>query len=315
MRPDQDVDLALAEVGEHALDVGRLAEARDHLDADREVAVALAEGVPVLLGEDRRRDEHQHLLAADRDRERRPERDLGLAVADVAADEPVHRPRRLEVLLDRLDRARLVLGLAVRELGLEPLDPLLVDVVGDPGPRLPLGVELEQLARHLAEVLAGAGLQVVPGLAAELRERRRVRVGADVARDLADLLVRDEDAVLAAEAEQEVVARDAGDLLRLEAEQLRDPVVLVDDVVARAQVGEARERAARPARSRAAGGGGRPACRAAARSPRSRQTKPRRAGETANVRPVGSSPGASISGLDAAEERRGAARPRRGAGR
>src|SRR5581483_9269938 len=77
-----------------------------------------------------------------------------------------------------------------------------------------------------------------PGLAAEPRQGGRFRVGADVARDLADLLVRDVEAVLAAEREEQVVAGDAGDLLRLEAEQLPDPVVLVDDVVAGAQVGE-----------------------------------------------------------------------------
>src|SRR5262249_37832665 len=81
--------------------------------------------------------------------------------------------------------------------------------------------------------------------AAELRQRRRVRVGADVARDLADLLVGDEDPVVAAEAEEQVVARDAGDLARLEPEELRDAVILVHDVVARAQVGEALERATR----------------------------------------------------------------------
>ena len=149
VRADQHVDLALAELGEHLLHVGRLAEARDHLDAHREVAVAVAERVPVLLREDRRRHEHQHLLAGDRDGERGAQRDLGLAEADVAADEPVHRVRRLEVLLDRLDRARLVLGLAVRELRLEPLDPLLLDVVGDARPRLALRVELQQLAGHL----------------------------------------------------------------------------------------------------------------------------------------------------------------------
>ena len=91
-------------------------EARDHLDVDREVAVALAERVPVLLGEHRRRHEHQRLLAVERGGEGRADRDLGLAEADVAADEPVHRPRRLEVLLDRLDRRALVLRLAVREL-------------------------------------------------------------------------------------------------------------------------------------------------------------------------------------------------------
>ena len=68
-------------------------------------------------------------------------------------------------------------------------------------------------------------------------------VGADVARDLPDLLVRDVEAVVAPEGEEEVVARDARDGLRLEAEQLADAVVLVDDVVARAQVGEALQRA------------------------------------------------------------------------
>ena len=72
-------------------DLLRRPEARDHLDAHREVAEALAEGVPVLLGEDRRRHEHQHLLPVHRDRERRAQRHLGLAEADVAADEPVHR--------------------------------------------------------------------------------------------------------------------------------------------------------------------------------------------------------------------------------
>ena len=245
VRPDQDVDLALAEVREHRLHVRRLPEARHHLDADGVVAVAGAERVPVLLGEHRRRDEHQHLLAADGDGERGAQRDLGLAEADVAADEAVHRPRRLEVLPHGLDRPSLVLRLAVRELRLELLDPLVLDLVRHARPRLPLRVELEQVARELAQVLARTRLQVVPRLAAELRERRRLRVGADVARHLADLLVRDEHAVLAAEAEQEVVARHAGDLPRLEPEELRDPVVLVHDVVAGAEVGERLERAPR----------------------------------------------------------------------
>src|SRR4029453_7421113 len=54
----------------------------------------------------------------------------------------------------------------------------------------------------------------------------------------ADLLVRHVEPVVAAEGDEEVVARDAGDRSRLEAEQLADAVVLVDDIVARAQVGE-----------------------------------------------------------------------------
>jgi hypothetical protein len=73
-----------------------------------------------------------------------------------------------------------------------------------------------------------------------------VPVGADVARHLPDLLVRDVQPVVTAEGEEEIVARDPRDGLRLEAEELPDAVVLVDDEVARAQVGEALQSAADP---------------------------------------------------------------------
>ena len=51
----------------------------------------------VLLGEHRRRHEDGHLLAVVDGLERGPDGDLGLAVADVAADQPVHRPGLLQV--------------------------------------------------------------------------------------------------------------------------------------------------------------------------------------------------------------------------
>ena len=59
------------------------------------------ENVPVVLGgEDGRRDEDRDLLAVLDRLERGPQRHLGLAVADVADDEPVHRPDQLHVGLD-----------------------------------------------------------------------------------------------------------------------------------------------------------------------------------------------------------------------
>src|SRR5207244_1094303 len=93
-------------------------------------------------------------------------------------------------------------------------------------------------AGKLAHRRARAILEVLPRLAAELRQRGHGVVGADVARHLAELLVRDIEAVVAAEAEEEVVACDPGDLLRLEAEQLADAMVLVHDEVAGPEVGE-----------------------------------------------------------------------------
>src|SRR5207253_4178171 len=194
--------------------------------------------VEVLLGEDRRGREEQNLAAVDGDGERGAHGNLGLAEADVAADEPVHRPRRLEVLLHRLYRALLVRRLAIREARLELRQPLAREVERDALAGLALRVELDQVAGELADGLARPRLERLPGLAAELRERGRRGVGADVSRDLAELLVRDVEAVLAAEGEQEVVARDAGDRVRLEPEEAADAVILVHDVVAGAKVGE-----------------------------------------------------------------------------
>src|SRR5215213_7353161 len=246
---DEHVDLARGEIGDDLLLLPGAAEAGDHLDSHGKVAIALAERVPVLLGEHRRRDEHQRLLAVDGHRERRAHRHLGLAEADVAADEAIHRPRRLEILLDGFDRRALVLRLAIRELGLEPLEPLVLELVGNARGLLAARVEREQLAGQLPQARARPALQVLPRLAAELAQRGRRRVGPDVLRDLADLLVRHVEAVVTAKAEEEVVARDVGDRLRLEAEQLADAMVLVDDEVAGAEVGEAVERAPRRRRA------------------------------------------------------------------
>src|SRR5207247_11222004 len=103
---------------------------------------------------------------------------------------------------------RLCVDLAVGKLRLEPLQPIRREVVGKARSLLSARVQGEQLPRELAEARAGAGLEVLPGLAAELRERGRGSVGADVLRDLRDLLVRNVEPVVPPEAEKEVVPGD-----------------------------------------------------------------------------------------------------------
>ncbi len=77
------------------------AKARQLGDLHRPVGEAVGEGVEVLLGEQRGRHQHRDLLAVvDRD-ERRAQRDFGLAEADVAADQPVHRLALLQVVRAR----------------------------------------------------------------------------------------------------------------------------------------------------------------------------------------------------------------------
>ena len=72
--------------------------------------------------------------------------------------------------------------------------------------------------------------------------------GADVAADLRELVDGHEDAVRARVLEVQIVARDSRHGLGVEPGEARDPMVLVDDDVAGAQVGEAAQDAA-PARS------------------------------------------------------------------
>src|SRR6185503_16262087 len=100
-----------------------------------------------------------------------------------------------------------------------------------------LGVEVEQLAGQGPGRAPRPRLHVLPAFAAQRRERRRA-AGADVAAQLRQLFGRDVDAVLAFVFEVEVIAGDAADLARLEAGEAGDAVILVDDVVADAEVAE-----------------------------------------------------------------------------
>ena len=139
-------------------------------------------------------------------------------------------------------------GLRVGEGGLEVAQPVRVGREGEAVAAAALGVEVEQLARELLGRAPGARLHRLPARAAELGERRVLAAGADVARDLRELVDRHEDLVRALELEVEVVARDVGDRLGVEAGEAREAVVLVDDDVARAQVGEGAQQPAAAAR-------------------------------------------------------------------
>ena len=206
-------------------------EPRQQPDLDREGREALRERGVVLGGEDRGRDQDRDLLAVLDRLERGPQRDLGLAVADVADDQPVHRPGQLHVGLDLGGGAQLVDRLLVRERRLHLGLPRGVGTE-----RVALGagarrVQREQLLGQVVDRLADALLGPQPLGAAELGERRPL--AARVAGDPADLLDRDEDPVAAGERELEVVAILAGAAAPEHLLVARHAVVDVDDEVAR----------------------------------------------------------------------------------
>ena len=243
MRPDQHIDLAPGEPSHRLALLGRRAESRDVLDRHGVVLQPLGERPVVLLGEDRRRHQHHHLLAVLHRLECGPQCDLGLPVADVAADQTVHRARRLHVGLHELDRIALVGRLGERERVLKLPLPVAVDRERIALSPLALRVQVQELSRQLLRGAPGTRLDRVPARAAELRERRVSAARADVAADLRELIDRHEHAVRARVLEVQIVARDSRNGLRIEPGEARDPMILVHDDVAGAQIGEAPQHA------------------------------------------------------------------------
>ena len=153
VRADDDVDLAGGQIGERSFCSALRPEAADHLDAHRKAREALLQRLLVLKREHGRRREERDLLAVHDRLERGAHGHFGLAVADVAAEQPVHRRRRLHVALDVGDRRLLIRRQLVLKRVFEFLLPVRVGTERVARHGLARGVELEQLLRHVAHGL------------------------------------------------------------------------------------------------------------------------------------------------------------------
>ena len=227
---DDDVDRAGAEtLGDLALlKVG--AEAAQDLHLHGEGAEALGESGVVLLGQDGGGTEHRGLLAVLDRLEGRSNRHLGLAVADVAADQAIEGVGELHARLHLGDGLKLVGGLHEGEGLLHLPLPCAVGGEGVAGEHLSGCVEGQQLVGHLAGGAAGAVPGAAPLLAAEAGEGRGRLAGGEVGADAVEEVAGDVEAVAAGVLEGEVLllAVLGGDAAG--ADEARNTVVDVDDV-------------------------------------------------------------------------------------
>ncbi|HSS01846.1 MAG TPA: hypothetical protein VLM79_32535 [Kofleriaceae bacterium] len=190
MRADHHVELALGELL-HRLDLLGLAlEAGQLAERERKAGEPLGHRAEVLLDEHRGRSQDARLLAALHGAEDRAQGDLGLAVADVAAHQAVHRARRLHVREHGLDRRGLIGRLVERERRLELAEAVVGGREAMAGQGGALRVELEQLLGERAHMPRDLAARDLPGLAAELVELGRMALGADVALDFAEPIDR-----------------------------------------------------------------------------------------------------------------------------
>ena len=115
VRPDDDVEVARCGAFLHLLGLRGGDEARQPPDLDREAFEPLDEVVVMLAREQGRGTDHRDLHPRHRRDKGGAQRHLGLAEADIADDQPVHRLARGKVGQHILDRAVLIVGFLVGE--------------------------------------------------------------------------------------------------------------------------------------------------------------------------------------------------------
>ena len=194
----------------------------------------------MLHREDGRRDEDGDLLASiESSFEGGPHGYFCLPVADIAADEPVHRLIRHHVLFDGVDSEELILGLNVRKIVFELPHEVAVSGVVKTSSDGSLGVHGQKIVGVADDLRLGIGAHLLPSLAAELAERGGLVARADVAGDEVGLRQGDEEFAVFGILDGEKLRFDAEVIgVFLHAEKTADSAVEMDHEVARGQLVE-----------------------------------------------------------------------------
>ena len=180
---DQQVHLSRLGPGQNVPHLGGGPEPGEHLDVHREGPEPVHRRGIVLLGQDGGGHQNGGLRAVQNALHHRPQGHLGLAVAHVAAQQPVHGPGLLHIGLDVPDGLELVVGLRVGEGVLKLLLPGAVRREGMACQPLALGIQPDQA---LGQVLGG-GLGLAGGLG-PLGAPQLIELGALVVLAGADVL-------------------------------------------------------------------------------------------------------------------------------
>ena len=168
MGADEDVHLALGGVLEDGFGVSAVLIPGQHADAHREPLEPPGGGLEVLVGQHGGGHQNGRLLPLQHALHHRPQGNLRLAIAHVAAQQPIHGDRTFHICLDLLDAAELVIGLLEGEFVLKFPLPRVVGVKSISRLPLALGVEGDELLGHLFGGLLRLALGLEPVGAAQL---------------------------------------------------------------------------------------------------------------------------------------------------
>ena len=173
VRSDHDIHLPFFQIFQRFFLLARRAETRQHIDPDREILHSLHKGIVMLLRQNRGRHQIHDLFALLNRLKRRPERDLCLAISNVAADQAVHDAAAFHIFFCRLDRLQLILRLLKREHFLKlPLPDRIRSILVALAP-LASRIKLDEILCNIADRPAHLALRFIPFRSAQFIELRR----------------------------------------------------------------------------------------------------------------------------------------------
>ena len=239
VRSHNQIHAARPESRQRPFLLGRGTEAGKHLDVDRKALEAAHCREIVLLRQNRGRNENCDLLGIHHGLHRGAQGDLGFAEAHVAAEQPIHRRGRLHIALDLRDTAELIVRLDVGKVVLKFPLPRRISGKCEAHAALSLGIELNQSVRQILDGGLGAFFGFLPRIAAQLVQLYgAVLRCADVFINQVHLGRRNVEHVRPLIGNFDVILHRAVHLHLLHADVAPDAVVLMDDQIARRQVGE-----------------------------------------------------------------------------
>ena len=231
VRADDDADFAFRDA---ALDLCRILgghHARQLGHLHRQALETLGERAEMLSCEQSGRHHDGHLCAGHGNCECGTQRDLGLAEADIAADEPVHRLSCRQILKNIGNGAKLVVGFGEREAGAELVPRAFRGCHRNGIAHAPFGGNADEFACHVAYTLLHARLARLPACAAQFVERHTLRLAAEAGEKF-DVLDGKKQLFAAVVDQPETVMRCGADAKRFQPIIAADAVILVHDEVA-----------------------------------------------------------------------------------
>src|SRR5208283_4437839 len=236
VRSDNDIDRAFFEpVKDHFLLGGRLESAED-TDVYRKSFEAFAKTLVVLFGQYGSWNQHGHLLSVHGGLERGAQSDFRFSVADVAADQAIHRALGCHVFQNVFDCLFLVRGLLEGEGRLEFLKILVRGRERISFPNLANGVQLQQLLCHFLGRLSCLLLGGFPIFPAKLVNFRLLSLQARVFLNFLELVDRYVELVAVLVCNEQKIVFYASHVQMRQLFIYADPVIHMDNKIALVQI-------------------------------------------------------------------------------